>query len=477
MIKLLFWSFLFSAIHASSQGQTRFDGYNLASNEDADLGFFSLKEYPKYKLRVKSNSKSNDMLDCEDPSVHQIAGYLTVEDDQHFFFYFFSSRSDPEHDPLILWLNGGPGCSSMTGLFMELGPCRVKGNTTVRNDYSWNSNANIIFLDQPLNVGFSYSESRNPSSTKMASEDVYAFLQLFLNKYGGFEKNLFYITGESYAGHYIPSMAYMIHSKNKEIENQEVNVQNLYINLRGIAIGNGLTDPLTQYEYYPAMACDTKYGPVLSNEECSAMARSFPTCAKLIKSCYSWKSPLSCVPASLYCNNAMYSSYTKKGLNPYDVRKKCEGANLCYPIIEEIDAYLNRPDVQDALNVDRAYTSCNMKINRDFLMGGDWMLPFQDFLKPLLDDGINILVYAGDADFICNWIGNKAWTMKLEWSGQEEFNKAQDKPWYNSAGEEVGEYKVHENFAFLRVYEAGHMVPYDQGSNALEMINTFIAHK
>lgn len=80
------------------------------------------------------------------------SGYLsTSHDTQHMFFYFFESRSNPDDDPLLMWLNGGPGCSSATGLFMELGPCRVNmdGNGTSLNEYGWNDEANVIFLDQP----------------------------------------------------------------------------------------------------------------------------------------------------------------------------------------------------------------------------------------------------------------------------------------------------------------------------------------
>lgn len=79
-------------------------------------------------------------------------GYLDVaHGTQHLFFYFFESRHEPQSDPVILWLNGGPGCSSSTGLFMELGPCQVAmdGNSTSFNKHSWNERANIIFLDQP----------------------------------------------------------------------------------------------------------------------------------------------------------------------------------------------------------------------------------------------------------------------------------------------------------------------------------------
>lgn len=115
-----------------------------ATGASVEWNVFSHEDFPRYKLRTKTGSKL-----C-DPSVKQITGYLDVDDDKHFFFWFFESRSKPATDPLVLWLNGGPGCSSLTGLLMELGPCRVNpsGEGTTLNQYSWNSNANIIFLDQ-----------------------------------------------------------------------------------------------------------------------------------------------------------------------------------------------------------------------------------------------------------------------------------------------------------------------------------------
>lgn len=94
-------------------------------------------------------------------------------------------------------------------------------------------------------------------------------------------------------------------------------------------------------------------------------------------------------------------------------------------------------------------------------MAGDWMKPFHLALPPLLEDGIRVLIYAGDADFICNWMGNKAWTLELPWSGQKEFAAAKDKTWYSDLGnEEAGEVRSVQNgnFTFLRIYGGGHMV-------------------
>ncbi len=122
----------------------------------------------------------------------------------------------------------------------------------------------------------------------------------------------------------------------------------------------------------------------------------------------------------------------------------------------------------------------------NFLLAGDWMRPYVEYIPELLESGIKVLIYAGDADYstfffvfidsiVCNWIGNKAWTMNLEWSGKEQFNEAEDALWVSKlTKKEAGEFRMYENFAFLRVYEAGHMVPYDQPEHSLEFINMWL---
>ncbi|KAL2915598.1 hypothetical protein HK105_204783 [Polyrhizophydium stewartii] len=435
------------------------------------------RRFPKHSIRVREN------VQLCDPNVKQYVGYLDTDDDKHFFFWFFESRSAPATDPVVLWLNGGPGCSSLTGLLMELGPCQVNpgGNGTTINKSSWNENANIVFLDQPVNVGFSHGSGKVTDSDA-AAQDVYAFLQLFFQKYTKYAKLPFYVTGESYAGHYIPAIGKAISDGNAAIGevagalNTDSDV--LQIQLKGLAIGNGLTDPLVQYEYYPDMACDDKYGPVLDEQACETMRSKFPTCKSLISACYNWKSAFTCVPGSLYCNSAMIQPFQTSGKNIYDIRKDCDASNpLCYSILNDIETWLNDPEIQDALGVDVTYQGCNRDINVNFLMAGDWMHPYVEYVAPLLEEGIAILIYAGDADYICNWIGNKAWTVALEWSGKDEFENAEDKPWVSSiTGKPAGEFRMHENFAFVRVYEAGHMVPYDQPEHSLEMINYFIKY-
>lgn len=419
-------------------------------------------DFSNKKLRVKRPTGLGI-----DEDVKQLSGYLDVDDDKHFFFWFFESRNNAKTDPVVLWLNGGPGCSSMTGLFMELGPASVDKNANpVFNPYSWNKNASVIFLDQPVNVGYSYSDS-STKSTAAAATDVHAFLTLFFDKFPEYAHQDFHIAGESYAGHYIPNFA-------AEILKHE----NTNINLKSVAIGNGLTDGLTQYGYYKPMACgEGGYKSVLSESECNNMEAAYPRCANLIQGCYDSESLWRCVPASIYCNNAMMGPYQRTGLNVYDIRGKCEDtSNLCYSEMGWISKYLNKKEVMKALGAEvSGYESCNFDVNRDFLFNGDWMLPFHKFIPDLLKK-IPVLIYAGDADFICNWLGNQAWTEALEWSGKSGFNKEHLSS-YNVGEKEVGQIKSSGNFTFLRLYQAGHMVPYNQPEASLQMLNEWLGGK
>ncbi|KAJ2901417.1 hypothetical protein GGI21_004698, partial [Coemansia aciculifera] len=132
---------------------------------------------PNYQLRIKQPKL------CA-ANTTQYSGYLDTDEDRHFFFWFFESRNAKREDaPIVLWMNGGPGCSSATGLLMELGPCRVDkgGASTTDNIYGWNDKAHVIFLDQPLNVGYSYGKDVFDSVS--AGKDIYSFLQLFYHSF------------------------------------------------------------------------------------------------------------------------------------------------------------------------------------------------------------------------------------------------------------------------------------------------------
>jgi cathepsin A (carboxypeptidase C) len=400
---------------------------------------------------------------------------LDTDKDQHFFYWFFESRSKPSTDPLILWLSGGPGCSSMAGLLMENGPCKVDASTndTENNPFSWNNNANIVYLDQPINTGFSYGQNA-ANDTAEVGVQVYAFLQLFFQKFPKYSNNEFHVIGESYGGHYVPDVGKVINDNNKKSGSNK-------INLNSIGIGNGWTNPLIQYEYYPDMACNNTYYPVLPQSSCDASRKKWPQCKSKIEDCYRNGTIDSCKAADDYCGDVMQGAFFNTTLNPYDIRKNCDNSSVvCYGISNNLEYYLNRKDIKQALgaNADINFQICSDTVTNAFNHTDDSVLNFSQYVGELLNDGIRVLIYAGDADYICNWMGNKAWTKALNWTGQAGFNSAKDLPWNpDPITESLGESRTYKNFTFLRVFGSGHMVPFDQPVSALHMVDTWIKGK
>ncbi|SCU88871.1 LAFA_0E14994g1_1 [Lachancea sp. 'fantastica'] len=420
-----------------------------------------------YAMRITEVDPSKLGID----TTKQYSGYLDYQSSKHFFYWSFESRNDPENDPVILWLNGGPGCSSLTGLFFELGPSSIGPDLKpIHNPYSWNNNATVIFLDQPIGVGFSWGDDKI-TTTNAAGKDVYIFLDLFFQKFPHLRSNDFHIAGESYAGHYIPEIAHEI---------AVVNEHHKTFNLTSVLIGNGFTDPLVQYDYYEPMACgEGGHKAVISEEECAKMRTDMPRCATLNQACYSTGSTFACIAAAAYCERMAMTAYGKTKLNVYDIRSKCEDeeGDTCYKGIGYVEEYLNQPAVQATLGSDVSkFKGCNDEVFLSFELTGDSNRPFQQYVAELVNRDIPVLIYAGDKDFICNWLGNKAWIESLVWKHQGQFASLPLKPWISRhTKESLGEVKTFGSLTFLRVFDAGHMVPFNQPENSLEMINRWLA--
>jgi carboxypeptidase C (cathepsin A) len=168
------------------------------------------------------------------------AGYINGDKagKDHLFFWLFESITTPKLDPLVIWLSGGPGCSSISTVFDGNGPLKFSGDQGISTQpYGWNKQANILFVDQPVGTGMSYSETNHILTQQhQGDEQFYRFLTGFLEAFPEYANRPLYLTGESYAGHMIPSIATYILSRNKEAGARK-------INLKGIAIGNGWVDP------------------------------------------------------------------------------------------------------------------------------------------------------------------------------------------------------------------------------------------
>lgn len=419
-------------------------------------------EDDKYSLRSKPSGIESLGLD----TVEQFVGYFDVRDvDKHFFYWFFESRNDPENDPIILWLNGGPGCASDGGLFFELGPSFIDHELKpIYNPYSWNANASVIFLDQPVGVGYSYAGKEDVDSSPRAAHDVYIFLELFFQKFPKFLNNKFHVSGESYAGHYVPRIAAEI------IRHPERSFE-----LSSVLVGNGAVDQFYQKHYDQKMICGEGGLNILSPENCTQMETYLTRCLNFQQLCSLHSNVLTCVPASYYCNKS-YGPLDDLNLNRYDLRRPCEDNRLCYNDINYVSEYMNLDYVKEAVGVpkDLKFEFCKLEVGQRFRNAHDGQVPFQKFIAEVLDYGVPVLHYAGDQDFVCHWLGYNAVSNSIKYKNQEIFSNTEFKPWISN-GKEAGEVRGYNNFTFLRVYDAGHMVPHDQPEIALDMLNTWLS--
>lgn len=194
-----------------------------------------------------------------------------------------------------------------------------------------------------------------------------------MGEFSDYARGDFHISGESYGGHYLPALSTEIINNNKVAVDKGL----LELNYESMLIGNGWTDPLTQFKHYETFACanDSPYKPIFDEETCEKMRNAYPRCEKLSKACYSLPSSLTCIPAGLYCERVTNGPFDKTGLNPYDIRKKCEGdSGLCYNLIEAIEVYANDKDVRANLGVDEAagkYAGCSDSVGYRFYQTGD----------------------------------------------------------------------------------------------------------
>ncbi|XP_027345769.1 serine carboxypeptidase-like isoform X3 [Abrus precatorius] len=442
----------------------------------------SLNLFPKEPVNIRKGGdvaafvpgkiveKKFSFLGHSGPSVNDLAhhaGYYSLPHSKaaRMFYFFFESRNSKD-DPMVTWLTGGPGCSSEIALFYENGPFHITKNLSlVWNDYGWDKASNILFIDQPTGTGFSYSsdDADIRHDEVGVSNDLYDFLQEFFKAHPEFVKNDFYITGESYAGHYIPALASLVNKRNKE-------KSGIHINLKGIAIGNGLTNPGIQYPAYPDFALDNK---LISKTEYDYITSLIPDCKKTVQTCNT-KGGESCMTALHTCQEIFNNIVTiAEDINYYDIRKKCEG-ELCYDF-SNAEKFLNMKKVRSALGVGKEnFVSCSKTVFHAMLQ--DWMRNLEVGIPDLLEDGIKFLMYAGEEDLICNWLGNSRWVHDMEWSGKKAFG-ASPPVKFVVDGVEAGSLNSHGPLSFLKVHGAGHMVPMDQPKAALQMLKSWMEGK
>ena len=294
---------------------------------------------------------------------------------------FFEARSNPTTAPLAAWFNGGPGCSSMIGLFQENGPCHfVNGASTPSlNPYSFNEYANMLYVDQPIGVGFSYGTD-SVTSTVTAAPYVWKLLQAFYTQFPQYENRDFGILTESYGGHYGPEFAHYIQQQNSAIDASSVTGQK--INLVALGINNGWFDPAIQEKAYIQFSYNNTYKSLISQSSYNSYMSTYNSdCLPAIQACASSGSNSACSNADNACYNDIEGPLSQAAnFDVYDIR---EPSNDPYPP-ETYVTYLQSSAVVKAIGAKSTYQECPNAPYNKFSTTGDGELFSPSSLAPSL---------------------------------------------------------------------------------------------
>ncbi|KAK6532042.1 hypothetical protein TWF694_003205 [Orbilia ellipsospora] len=411
----------------------------------------SLQEHNNRKLAYRNETQSGSRFTVRakpvdttktkvEVGVKQYSGYFDdIENDNHMFFWFFESRSNPKKDPIILEVSGGPGCSGTDQIFGKFGPSdQVKGKI-IRRDVSLHNYASILYIDQPANTAFSYSKKRVNNSID-AAHDLADILVAFFDHFPEYSTQDLHIDGVSYAGRIIPPLAHEILSRPANLKPK--------INLKSIMMGNSMIDPASQsLGNLPTVCGKAGYTGMATAEECKAAEANTTVCRDDWIKSYDRPGP-STQPESC---NAAQNLFAKAHRYTYDLRVKLDEEDFTPA---PGDPFFELPEIRKAIGAERPYESCSTTVMNDFAAFGDGMRPYHRLLPDILKK-IPVLIYAGDADFLCTWLGNLATAEAIEFPGQADFKNEKMKPFVFN-GTEYGQTKTAHGLTALRVYEAGH---------------------
>ncbi|CAJ2507563.1 Uu.00g087490.m01.CDS01 [Anthostomella pinea] len=415
-----------------------------------------------------------------DAGSRQWTGWIHVTEEKSLFYWFFESRSNPLNDPVMIWLNGGPGGSSMMGLFQEIGPCLTNEyqNGTKFNEHSWTEFANVIFIDQPASVGFSMVNNDTmggPDNLREASQDFNKFLSVFFEEvFPGFSQLPLHIAGESFGGTYVPGFVEYISRR------QQLGVPGTFNGtIHSITLVDAVIDilgsgALGQYDHmcqFENGENKKKFG--FSKETCAVFEPAVPECERLNRQCLDTYDGNICRAAYIFCAEEIVSSIDPKpgGRNPYDDRILCNGTLPLCGIGSYEQQYLNTAHVQDALGLDHwNFSSVNYDLNSRWTASNEIFLPTTRELTYILDETpTRVFVLNGNNDIVVSTEGQKRVYNQQPWNHQAKYRMEPYVTWSwpdrSGKRHKGGEFKGPDDkreLVFASVDEAGHTSPADQ---------------
>jgi len=391
-----------------------------------------------------------------------------------FFWYLPSLNNDPDA-PLLVWLQGGPGGSSLYGMFEEIGPMGIDANMTIYPrdpKFNWNQKYSLLFLDNPCGVGFSWSHDECfVEDEETVGNDLADALGKFYELFPDLHENDLFVTGESYAGKYVPAFGYTLFSRNQKGQGEKVN-------LKGISIGDGAMSPHDQFFGYGDLLfnvamCDSREREVFNAYE--SRMRTALDAGDTVSAFEEFDEMLN----GDFMTVPTYYQNVTGTTNYFNFEQGDCGS--CVP--EYYGDWLDLPEIREKIHVgDLPYASFNETV--EVYLKADWMRGVVDMLVPLMEsDDVKVLVYSGQNDIILGPPGTENFLDSLEWKGADSYATTDKEIWTIDSDSEqskndpiAGYVKRVEGYGFTYavVRGAGHMVPGDQPERAYDLITQFV---
>lgn len=397
------------------------------------------------------------------------SGYLQAQPDKFLHYMFVESQSNPATDNLIIWFNGGPGCSSMLGFAQEHGPYQMMSGTNYWqiNNWSWNREANMLYIEAPAGVGYSYCTDLNAcnsySDQTTATDNLNAVLDFF-TKFPEFGTNDLYISGESYAGIYVPWLTQAIDDYNTANAADDTVFKP---NLRGFMVGNGVTNydydctpAYVEMGYWHSLYSTAIYDQMKANN-CNYGGFSpvyDSTCADLLDQFNTLTQDVNVYDIFGICYGLgpypqLYNG--EHGFTASDYTPFLKGSLSLPPCTfgTPIEAYFNRQDVKDALHISPdapEWKLCSTRVGLEYQSDSRG----SQFIYEALLGKYRMLHYSGDIDGAVPTIGTQNWIASLGWPVVSYWNS------YLVDGQVGGYWESYQgDFTFGTVHGAGHMAP------------------
>ncbi|KAL6270658.1 hypothetical protein ACE6H2_027569 [Prunus campanulata] len=418
-------------------------------------------------------------------------GYVGVGDldEVQLFYYFAESEGSPEHDPLMLWLSGGPGCSgfhafvygSVGSLSFDYAESGYNKPKLKLNPYSYTKVANVIFLDAPVGTGFSYAKTwkgyTNMSATSYAAQ-TYQFLKKWFLDHPKFLNNPLYIGAESYSGIVLPIVVKEISDGNEEGDEPPMN-------LKGYVLGNAGCDSKKDMSYtvpfshLKALISDELYQSTKRNcnENYTDVDPSNVLCLddmELVNECVEDINPAHILePKCTYSSpNHLSNKHSVNLLLPFSQlpRQWCRKDNYIFS-----EVWANDKAVQNALHIRegtiKEWVRCNKSLSASYIHDVSSSLVYHEYL---IKKGYRVLVYSGDQDMMVPYLGTIDWIESLNLNVTFPW-----KPWLVNG--QVAGYRVQYTYekyhlTFTTIKGAGHVAPEYKPEECLAMVRRWFAY-